>query len=430
MPFRSIAHQLIVILVCLVWPSLDVLAQDPSPASAKPDQPLLTSGELDALVAPIALYPDALLADVLMAATYPLEVVQAERWVRSKKLKEDQLKAEADKQPWDKSIKELAATPAVLELMSEQLNWTERLGNAVLAQQADVMAAVQRLRSKAYDNKKLISTKEQTVTVAQADDRLFVTIAPATSDVISVPYYDPAVAYAPWPYSDAPPYYFAAPDYIPAGFIASGIAFGAGYFLGRWTDGDNYWGGGIRWDKGDLTVNRPINIDRDRVSHWQHNPGHRHGVEYTHANVRQKFANTDGRPGLEARDQLRGNRDTAQKSKSNRPGAADRDPTARKSATVKGGKKSAPKRSASSKGTASKATRRAAGQTRAHASARAHTSARPSGQPRVRQPGVQPRPATRASAARSRPGYAAFSGRGPARSFGGGGFRGGGRGRR
>ena len=128
-------------------------AQQPA---AKPAEQLLKADQLDQLVAPIALYPDTLLAEVLMASTYPLEVVQAERWATANKaLKGDQLKAAVDKQPWDESVRSLVATPSVLSDMSKKLDWTQKLGDAVLAQQADVMDAVQRLRSKAQANKTL-----------------------------------------------------------------------------------------------------------------------------------------------------------------------------------------------------------------------------------------------------------------------------------
>jgi hypothetical protein len=137
------------------------LAQSPAAA----DQ-LLSPEQLDALVAPIALYPDPLLAEIFMASTYPLEVVEAERWVQANKnLKGDALKAAVDKQSWDDTVKSLVATPSVLDMMSAQLDWMQALGNAVLAQQPDLMAAVQRLRVKAQANNKLTSNQQQTVTV-------------------------------------------------------------------------------------------------------------------------------------------------------------------------------------------------------------------------------------------------------------------------
>ena len=142
-------------------------AQPPAAAAAPvADQPPLKPAELDALVAPIALYPDTLLANVLMASTYPLEVVRAERWVNlNKNLKDDALKAAAEKQPWDASVKSLVAAPDVLQMLSERLDWTQKLGEAFLAQEKDVMDAVQRMRAKAYDRKKLATTKQQVVNV-------------------------------------------------------------------------------------------------------------------------------------------------------------------------------------------------------------------------------------------------------------------------
>ena len=140
-----------------------VPAQPPAgAASPVPDQPALKPAELDALVAPIALYPDPLLANVLMASTYPLEVVRAQRWQdQNKNLKGDALKTAAEKQDWDASVKSLVAAPTVLQMLNERLDWTQKLGEAFLAQEQDVMDAVQRMRARAYDRKKLVTTKEQ-----------------------------------------------------------------------------------------------------------------------------------------------------------------------------------------------------------------------------------------------------------------------------
>ena len=145
-------------------------ASQPSPSAE-----LLKPEQLEALVAPIALYPDELLANVLAASTYPLEVVQADRWLKAQKtLKGDALKKEVEKQSWDNSVKALTSTADVISMMSDKVDWTKNLGDAVLAQQPDVMDAIQRLRSKAYDNKKLVTTKQQKVSVEtqeQAGDR-------------------------------------------------------------------------------------------------------------------------------------------------------------------------------------------------------------------------------------------------------------------
>ena len=162
----------------------------------------LDTGQLDQLVAPIALYPDPLLAQVLMASTYPLEVVQADRFAKeNKKLKDEKLKEALEKQNWDASVKDLVSTPTVLATMGDKLDWTMKLGDAMLAQQADVMDAIQRLRAKAQANGKLETTKQQTVTVKtvkqeadqqgadqQGADQQVIEIEPASPEVVHVPY--------------------------------------------------------------------------------------------------------------------------------------------------------------------------------------------------------------------------------------------------
>jgi uncharacterized protein DUF3300/endosialidase-like protein len=235
-------------------------AQPSPPATSGSDvqQTLLQPEELDQLVAPIALYPDPLLSEVLMASAYPLDVVQAERWLKANtNLKGDKLIAAVGKQPWDDSIKSLVATPSVLEMMSEKLDWTQKLGDAVVAQQPDVMDAIQRLRAKAQANNKLSSTKQQKVTTSEVQGKQVIAIAPAEPDTVYVPYYDPGVVYGLWPYPAYPPYYFPPPPYLGYGLIAGGIAFGAGYALGRWSGG--YWGGNVNWSGGgnNITINRP-----------------------------------------------------------------------------------------------------------------------------------------------------------------------------
>jgi uncharacterized protein DUF3300/endosialidase-like protein len=260
---RSIALALAIILV-----PIGAMAQTSTPPAGTSTTQLLKPAELDQLVAPIALYPDSLLSEVLMASAYPLDVVHAERWVQANKnLKGDALKAAVDTQPWDQSVKSLVATPSVLEMMSTQLDWTQKLGDAVVAQQADVMDAVQRLRAKAQANNKLTSTKEQTVTAEQAQGKQVIAIAPTQSDTVYVPYYDPAVVYGAWPYADYPPYYFGAPPYLGA-YLATGLAFGAAYALGRW---GGYWNGGVNWNSNNITVNR---AGAGAGNRWQPNVAH------------------------------------------------------------------------------------------------------------------------------------------------------------
>jgi hypothetical protein len=275
-------------------------AQTPPPAqpASAPSQQLLAAGQLDALVAPIALYPDALLSEILMAATYPLEVVEADRWANANKtLQGDALKAALDKQNWDDSIKSLAATPDVLDMMSNKLDWTQQLGDAVLAQQPDVMDAIQRLRTKAQANNKLTSTSQQTVSTQQQGGRQYIYIAPTDPDEIYVPYYDPSVVYGPWDYPDYPAYYWPPPAYIGAGLIATGLAFGTGYALGRWASGGNRWGGGFNWGGNNINVNRSVNVNNFNGNNWAHNPAHRGGVRYNNASVAAKFGGNNARGG-------------------------------------------------------------------------------------------------------------------------------------
>ena len=271
-------------------------ANEPGPASAatSPEQQSLSEAELDQLVAPIALYPDALLAQVLMAATYPLEIVQAERWAKANKsLKGDALENALAKQDWDASVKSLVATPTVLTTMNEQLDWTEKLGDAVLAQQADVMDAIQRLRAKAEANGKLKTTKQQTVSVSKEEGGSeVIAIAPTSTQTVYVPYYEPSVVYGAWEYPSYPPYYWPpASGWVVGGAIASGIAWGAG-----WAIGNAIWDG-IDWDHGNIKVDidKNINIDkhvdRNKVKsgNWEHNPQHRKGVNYKDKSVQNKF---------------------------------------------------------------------------------------------------------------------------------------------
>jgi Protein of unknown function (DUF3300) len=282
-------------------------------AAASSSQGVLTRQQLEALVAPIALYPDPLLSEVLMASTYPLEVVTADRWVKANpSLQGDPLQNAVVSQSWDDSVKSLTATPDVLEMMSTKLDWTQKLGDAVLAQQADVMDAIQRLRQRAQARGKLTSSSQQTVTTipaqgggapapegtvqggtapAQGGGQI-IAIEPTNSDTLYVPYYDPAVVYGDWPYPEYPPYYFGAPGYVGAGILATGIAFGTGYALGRWVANGNRWGGGLNWRNHQINPLRPVNNINVGNNNWTHNPAHRGGVRYNNPGVAQKFGGT------------------------------------------------------------------------------------------------------------------------------------------
>jgi hypothetical protein len=312
---------------------MTALAQTPETAASKPD--LLKPEELDQLVAPIALYPDPLLAQVLIASAYPLDIVQAERWLQShKNLKGDALKAALAKEDWDDSIKSLAATPSVLAMMSEKLDWTEKLGDAVVDQQPDVMDAIQRLRAKAQANNKLTSTKQQTVKVDQVQGRQVIAIQPTDPDTVYVPYYDPAVVYGAWPYPDYPPYYWPPPPYIGYGLLAAGLAFGAGYALGNWWSG-GYWGGNINWSGGGNNINitppgnRPAHPIAGGGNRWQPRVDHRQAAAGNRG--QRDFRGSRGDQVLKP-----GNRPGAGNKPGNRPSAGTR-PSNRPSAGTKPG---------------------------------------------------------------------------------------------
>src|SRR5690348_5408782 len=228
-----------------------VLAQSQPPAS-----PPETAAQLDQLMAPIALYPDELVGDILMASTYPLEVVQAARWVqdpKNAKLKGDRLTAALQSQDWDPSVKSLVPFPSILGMMNDRLDWMQKTGDAFLSRQAEVMDAVQRLRRQAQAAGTLKSTPQQVVT----DQNQTITIEPANPNVVYPPVYDPTVVYGAWPYPDAPPYYFPPP---------ADFAFGAPDFPGWWWGPvveigffEPFWG----WGHCDWHHHR-IHIDRDR----------------------------------------------------------------------------------------------------------------------------------------------------------------------
>ena len=214
--------------------------------------------EIEQLVAPIALYPDSLVSQILMASTYPLEIVQADRWAKANKtLKGEALTKALEAQNWDPSVKSLVNFPQVLATMSEKLDVTQKLGDAFLAQQKDVMDAIQRLRAKAQAQGNLKTTKEQTVIVEQpAAQTTVIKIEPTNPQVVYVPTYNPTVVYGAWPYPAYPPY-----SYYPYGAVAAGaFAFTAGVALGAaW----GYAWGGCNWHGGDvnININRNTNIN-------------------------------------------------------------------------------------------------------------------------------------------------------------------------
>jgi hypothetical protein len=214
--------------------------------------------QLDSLVAPIALYPDPLLAQALAASTYPLEIIQLQQWLeKNKNLKDKALADAVAKQPWDPSIQALAALPEVVKRLANDIQWTTDLGNAFLTQQSDVMDAVQRMRKKAQDKGNLKSTEQQTVETKVIQNKDVIVIEQANPQVVYVPSYDPVVVYGPpiYPY---PPIY-----YPPWGYYAAGVAisFGVGVMMGAFWSGG--WGWGCGWGGNDININNNNNFNRN-----------------------------------------------------------------------------------------------------------------------------------------------------------------------
>src|SRR6476620_7296382 len=257
----------------------------PAPRTQKAT-PTFKPEEIEALVAPIALYPDSLLSQVLMASTYPLEIVYAARWLKANpNVKGDAAVKAVAGQSWDVSVKSLVAFPQILEPMNDKLDWTQRLGDAFLAQQKEVLDAVQRLRAKAQANGNLKSTEQQQVVVEPppaGSTQQTIIIQPANPQVVYVPAYNPVTVYGSWGYPAYPPYYWPPyPAYYPGYAYDAGIvAFGIGLAVGGALFGNCNWGGGSVT----VNVNRATNIDRNFNSNrtsggnWQHDASHRQGV--------------------------------------------------------------------------------------------------------------------------------------------------------
>ncbi len=296
------------------------LAQSPPPEQAASVEKL-SAAQLEQMLAPIALYPDELLTQVLVAATYPLEIVLASRWVEqpaNKALRGDALVKALESQDWDPSVKSLVPFPSVLKTMSEQLDWTQRLGDAFLAQPSDVFASVQVLRARARDAGTLQSNAQQVVTVQGPA----IIIEPAQPETVFVPVYNPSVVFGAWPNPAYPPvYYPPPPGYAVGSALATGIPFGAGIAItgALWGWGRPNWGGG----NVNMNVNRfnTINVNRAQVNAntWQHDPGHRRGAAYSNPQLNQQFRLRQGASAA-SRDAYRGRDTVPARTPGDRPG--------------------------------------------------------------------------------------------------------------
>ena len=266
------------------------------PGAYAQDRRAYSQAELDQMLAPVALYPDALLSQVLMASTYPLEVVEAARWSRAHPgvQGDDAVRAVQD-QDWDPSVKSLLAFPNLLSRMDEKLDWTKSLGDAFLAQEAQVMDTVQQLRQRARAAGHLLPDER----IRVVDDGRTVVIEPATPSMVYVPYYDPWVVYGAWWWPAYPPVVWAPwPGYYayrPGFYWGAGVGLTVGFFFGsldwhhrhvRVVHVNNYYA-------------KPAYVRRDGYvqsnfapGKWQHDPWHRRGVVYRAPEVQRKFAAT------------------------------------------------------------------------------------------------------------------------------------------
>jgi Protein of unknown function (DUF3300) len=289
----------------LQWSSPLILAQEETTATE--ETPTIPPEQLDSLVAPIALYPDAMLAQTLAASTYPLEVMQLEQWMgKNTNLKDKALADAVAKQPWDPSVQSMAAYPDVVQRMAENIQWMTDLGNAVLAQQKDVMDSVQRLRAKAQGTGNLKTGSEQKVeTKTTQSGQQVIVVEQANPEAVYVPSYDPAVVYGPAP-AEYPYYPYSYSGYQPGRALAWGSAIAVG---GVWAN--NNWGN-CNWDDGNVTINNNNNFNKNynknvnktgtgQGNGWQHNPQHRGNAPYANKQTANKYggktAGGAGKPG-------------------------------------------------------------------------------------------------------------------------------------
>ena len=297
------------------------------PAAAQDAKPF-SNEQLDQLTAPIALYPDSLLAQLLMATTYPDDFAAAAAWSKAHPdVKGDDAVKMVENEPWDPSVASLVAFPEVLVTFGGQPDWVRNIGDAFLAQPDDVMNSVQRLRQKAQAAGNLKSNEQvkvsvqaaepapatQTVVVQQsAPPPQVIVIEPAQPSVVFVPAFNPTVVYGPWPWVAYPPFFFPPPP----GFwwsrpIATGIAWGVGIGISNALWGGVRWGGGWGHNSVNINVNNfnNINVNRrldvnNRTANWNHNPDRRGATPYRGGDATRR--NLENRRDAGNREQYRG----------------------------------------------------------------------------------------------------------------------------
>lgn len=329
MPNREL--RLLALLIAGALSAMPGHAQTSSPgataAPAAAQGAPLKQEQLEQILAPVALYPDPLLAQILMASTYPLEIVEAARWRKANPDPKDKALEDAlQQQPWDPSVKSLTAFPQVLQMMNEKLSWTQQLGDAFLADQQGVMRSVQKLRKAAHDQGNLASSKEQNVVVEKESTQTIIKIEPADPQVVYVPSYNPTVVYGTWPYPSYPPYYYYYPGYAPG---AAFWTFTAGVIVGGALWGNCNWGRGDI----DIDINRQNNFSRTNNTNrnWSHNTEHRRGVSYKDQRTAEKYNRGANARDAQSREQFRGRAESGRSElgqqrldSGSRPATADR----------------------------------------------------------------------------------------------------------
>jgi hypothetical protein len=310
--------------------SVMVLAFGPGHAARAQSKQAFTPEQLDQLLSPVALYPDTLLSQTLMAATYPLEVVEAARWSQANpNLKGDAAVTAVKDKSWDVSVKSLVAFPQTLSMMNANLDWTQKVGDAMIGQQKDVADSIQRLRARAAAAGTLKTTSQQKVATQSTGSASAIVIEPANPEVVYVPYYNPTWAYGPWPYPAYPPVYYPPPPNYGAA-LATGMMFGLGVAAGAAMFGGWHWGwSGSGWGNSYTTVNvnrattisaNNFDANKYRDGQWNHDAAHRDGVPYRTSAERERYNQT--RPGAQQREQFRGQLQGRDQAATNRDQAA------------------------------------------------------------------------------------------------------------
>ena len=271
--------------------------QGQAPPLPPPGQ-TLTPDQLNGLVAPIALYPDELVSQILVASTYPLELVEAGQWLqRNPGLTGPALTQAAQQQNWDPSIQALVVFPDLVKRLNPDITWTTNLGNAFLAQQPQVMDAIQQMRRNAEQAGKLASTPQQRVNNTTENGQPIVEIQPANPAMMYVPYYDPADIYGPSLYYPYPGWFY--PPFVGGAYFGFGLGIPMGFYFGAGWGGWGGWGWGFGWGNHGLFVNNSFihrygfNASRggglSGRSAWAHDPSHRGGVPYANASVAGRY---------------------------------------------------------------------------------------------------------------------------------------------